>query len=99
MRCRIVSWLTSAFVAALLILSPAPSAADSLPSEPRPAVQTRDPRFGIVQSIQAPDLALAAGSTWERIIFPWADMEPRPGAFERGVFSDQAIRDQVARGI
>jgi hypothetical protein len=87
-----------ALVAALL-LSPSPGRAQVGSVEPRPAVDSRDPRFGIVQSVQSPDLALRAGATWERIIFPWADMEPQPGRLERGNFSDQQIRDQVARGF
>jgi hypothetical protein len=91
--------LAAAIIALGLVLGPFEGFASTLSEEPRPTIQSRDPRFGIVQSIQAPDHALAAGSAWERIIFPWADMEPRPGAFERGMFGDQAIRDQVARGF
>lgn len=88
------------FSLALAILaSPALGLAEVRPVEPRPAVDSRDPRFGIVQSIQSPDLALRAGATWERIIFPWADMEPQSGRLERGYFTDQQIRDQVARGF
>lgn len=96
--------LVLASFAALLLTSlwlpfPHVSGASDYAVQPLPAVTTRDPRFGIVQSIQAPDLALQAGATWERIIFPWSQMEPRPGAFEQGYFSDSEIRAQVARGF
>ena len=86
-------------VALVLLLSPSLGAAEGFAVNPRPPVPIRDPRFGIVQAIHSPDWAVAAGASWERIIFPWSRIEPRPGAFEKGYFSDQQIEDQVARGF
>ena len=90
--------LGPALLALTLLLCPAPGSAETS-VDPRPAVASRDPRFGIVQAIQSPDLAQAAGATWERIIFPWSRMEPQPGMLQRGYFTRQQIRDQVARGF
>ncbi|MCC7107532.1 MAG: hypothetical protein IT307_20540 [Chloroflexi bacterium] len=67
--------------------------------QPLPPVASRDPRFGIVQALQSPSLASAAGATWERIIFPWTVMEREPGKIGPGYFSDDRIRAEVARGF
>lgn len=59
-----------------------------------------DPRFGAVQSINAPDKAVQAGVRWERIIFPWADMQPSsPDQLLAGYYTDQQIEAQARRGI
>ena len=97
MRFRLLAGLGPAILALTLLWAPTPGLANPPAIEPRPAVTTRDPRFGIVQAIQAPGLALGAGATWERIIFPWADMEPRPGTLLGGYFSSRIttnIREQ-----
>lgn len=85
-------------LALTLLLRPSAGSAETS-VDPRPAVASRDPRFGIVQAIQAPDRAVAAGATWERIIFPWSRMEPRRGELAPGYFSDQQLLAQVGRGF
>jgi hypothetical protein len=87
-------------VAPLLILSlllgglPGPVSAQSDP------VPRDDPRFGAVQSIHAPDRAVQAGVRWERIIFPWAEMQPAsPDELRPGYFTDIQIEGQLKRGI
>jgi hypothetical protein len=35
-----------------------------------------DPRFGAVESYQAPDLATSAGVGWDRLIVHWSDRQP-----------------------
>jgi hypothetical protein len=91
--------LCSVLLLAALLLVPMARAAEQPAQQPRTPPAGRDPRFGIVQSIHAPDLAQAAGASWERIIFPWSRMEPRPGSFEPGDFSRAQIEAQVARGF
>lgn len=67
---------------------------------PLPPVETRDPRFGVVQAMHAPQLALNAGASWERIIFPWSLIQrDSPNQWNELYFTDQQIRSQAARGI
>jgi hypothetical protein len=99
MRSRLFAGLGPAVIALALLFGPEVGLADVYPVQPLPPVTSRDPRFGIVQAIHAPELAVEAGATWERIIFPWADMEPQPDRWEPGYFTDRQIRDQVARGF
>ena len=87
-------------LAVLLLVAPVPpSRADESPQRQVAPSQTRDPRFGIVQAIHAPDLAVEAGASWERIIFPWSVIEAQPGQWKPGFFTDRQIRDQVNRGF
>ena len=59
-----------------------------------------DPRFGVVQAIASPDKAVQAGVRWERIIFPWAQMQPNSAnEMLPGYFTDAQINGQVQRGI
>src|SRR5689334_6907215 len=56
------------------------------------AVPRDDPRFGAVQAIASPDKAVAAGVRWERIIFPWAQMQPSStNEMLPGYFTDAQI--------
>src|SRR4051812_35506574 len=48
-----------------------PTAVPSLPP-----VANSDPRFGAVQAIFGPREAAAAGVKWERLIFPWNEIQP-----------------------
>lgn len=67
---------------------------------PLPPVVNNDPRFGVVQAIFAPQLALNAGARWERLIFPWNQIQPNgPADFEQGWFSEEQLNSQLARGI
>src|SRR5688572_33389003 len=67
---------------------------------PLPPVATEDQRFGLVQGIQAPDLAHRAGARWDRIIFPWSLIQQKgPDSWEEQYFSDAAIRAQARRGV
>src|SRR5919202_241624 len=76
-----------------LLLAPAPSLA-----QPESAI-ARDPRFGAVQAISAPQAADAAGVAWERIIFPWSDMQPTPAdQLLPGYYTDIEIDREVKAG-
>jgi hypothetical protein len=67
---------------------------------PLPPVSTNDDRFGLVQGIQAPDLAFQAGARWDRIIFPWSLIQKNgPNSWDEQYFSDAAIRAQAQRGV
>ena len=60
----------------------------------------RDPRFGAVQAINAPEAAARAGVAWERIIFPWAQIQPDgPDQMQPGYYTDAQIDAQAARGV
>jgi hypothetical protein len=60
----------------------------------------RDARFGAVQSINAPQRAVEAGVGWERIIFPWAQIQPNgPDQMMPGYYTDAEIDQQAKRGI
>jgi len=68
-------------------------------AQPQP-VPRDDPRFGAVQAINAPDPAVQAGVRWERIIFPWADMQPSsPDQLLQGYYTDAQIDGEVRRGV
>lgn len=61
----------------------------------------RDPFFGIVQSIHDPESALAAGSTWERLVVWWSAFQPNgPDEWQEGVWPTLAdVAAEQARGI
>src|SRR5689334_4209039 len=61
----------------------------SLPSSASAQAQQTDQRFGAVQAISSPDKAAQAGVRWERIIFPWSEMQPNsPDQLLQGYYSD-----------
>jgi hypothetical protein len=65
-----------------------------------PSVPPSDAWLGLVQGIQAPDLAFQAGARWDRVIFPWSLIQKNgPKSWEQMYFSDAAIRAQVERGV
>jgi hypothetical protein len=67
---------------------------------PLPPVVSDDPWFGAVQAIHAPQAALNAGVKWQRLIFPWDQIQPNNvGEFGRGYFSDADIDAQHALGF
>lgn len=60
----------------------------------------RERFFGAVQAIYNPDRALQAGVQWERLIFPWSLIQKNgPTTWDTGYFTDQQIKDEVARGV
>jgi hypothetical protein len=65
-----------------------------------PPVPVSDAWLGLVQGIQAPELAFQAGARWDRVIFPWSLIQ-KDGAksWDEMYFSDEAIRAQVQRGV
>lgn len=68
--------------------------------QPLPPVANADPWFGVVQAIAAPQAALNAGVKWQRLIFPWDQIQPNgPNDFGQGYFSDADIDAQRALGI
>jgi hypothetical protein len=59
-----------------------------------------DPRFGAVQSIDAPQKGADAGVRWERIIFPWAMMQPTSAdELQPTYYSDERIEAQARSGV
>jgi hypothetical protein len=95
----------AALLAALLLLASAPTpplrAQSAVVSvNPLPPVSNPDGRFGIVQGIHAPDLAVRAGARWDRIIFPWSLIQKDgPDSWDQLYFTDEAIRAQAGRGM
>src|SRR5215211_9493681 len=91
----------AAFLAALLLFTPSPSIParadqDTVAVRPLPPVTESDGRFGLVQGIQAPDLALQAGARWDRVIFPWSLIQRNgPDSWDELYFADEAIRAQA----
>ena len=92
-----------AFVVLLASAPPPPALADRSTAAavtPLPPVATEDERFGLVQGIQAPDLAYRAGARWDRIIFPWSLIQQKGrDSWDEHYFSDAAIRAQAQRGV
>jgi hypothetical protein len=82
---------------------PASPTATPIPPTPVPTlppVANSDPRFGAVQAIFGPQAAAAAGVKWERLIFPWNEIQPNgPTDFEQGWFTEEQINGEIARGI
>src|SRR5579884_2862613 len=82
---------------------PASPTATPLPPTPvstLPPVANSDPRFGAVQAIFGPQAAAAAGVKWERLIFPWNEIQPDgPSDFNQGWFTEDQINGEIARGI
>src|SRR5215212_11036803 len=95
----------AAFLTILLLLTPPPripaqAASDTVAVRPLPPVTETDGRFGLVQGIQAPDLAFQAGARWDRIIFPWSLIQKNgPNSWNELYYSDAAIRAQAQRGV
>jgi hypothetical protein len=59
-----------------------------------------DTRFGAVQAIDSPQKAAEAGVRWERIIFPWAVMQPNgPDELLPTYYSDDRIQSQARAGV
>jgi len=79
-----------------------PTITPTLPPMPPtlPPVANGDTRFGAVQAIFAPQASQAAGVKWQRLIFPWNEIQPNgPNDFEQGWFSEQQINAELARGV
>jgi hypothetical protein len=93
----------AALLAAVVLLSSIPSVhADpgTVSVAPLAPVATTDDRFGIVQGVGAPDLALNAGARWDRVIFPWSLIQKDgPDSWKELYFSDEVVRAQAARGV
>jgi hypothetical protein len=63
--------------------------------------EVRDPFFGIVQAIHGPEMAVAAGASWERVVVWWSSFQPN-GSEEwvEGAWPPRhEIEAQRARGI
>src|SRR5438874_9573141 len=89
-----MGWRWFAFL--FLVLGVAPAAK----ADGAPANDTRERFFGAVQAIYNPERAIQAGVQWERLIFPWSLIQKNgPNTWDPGYFSDQQIKDEVARGI
>ncbi len=93
--------MAAILLATSLPISPADAAEPkSATLAPLPAVETDDPRFGLVQGIVQPDLAWQAGARWDRIIFPWSLIQKDgPNSWTQLYFTDEAIRAQARRGV
>jgi hypothetical protein len=103
LSCRLA--LAGLLALAVLAAPPAPGLAraeqqTAASVRPLPPVASQDERFGMVQGIQAPELAFQAGARWDRIIFPWSLIQQKgPDSWQELYFSDAAIRAQVQRGV
>ncbi|MHB8619685.1 MAG: hypothetical protein ACYDAG_08960 [Chloroflexota bacterium] len=81
----------------LATLSPAVGPVTALPP-----VTSSDPRFGIVQAYEAPQLAVNAGARWERIPFFWNKAQPNspsdwfPDQFQ---MSSAQLNQELAAGM
>ncbi len=81
-------------------VSPTATRVPPTPVPTLPPIANGDPRFGAVQAIFAPRAAAAAGVKWERLIFPWNEIQPNgPSDFEQGWFTEDQINGEIARGI
>lgn len=87
-------------LSAVLVLTALVSAASAAPATDRAAAPRDDPRFGVVQAISAPDKAVEAGARWERLIFPWSEMQPSsPDQLLPGYYTDIQIDGELKRGM
>jgi hypothetical protein len=87
-------------VLASLVFTLVAASAGPVANAQQTTVPRDDPRFGAVQSIHSPDRAVSAGMKWERIIFPWSEMQPgSPEQMFQGYFSDSQIDGQIRRGM
>ena len=83
-------------LAVLVLLAMLTLGAHSVSAQATP----RDPRFGAVQAINAPDKASQAGVAWERIMFPWSEIQPgSPDEMKPGYYSDDRIAAQAKSGM
>ena len=101
-RARLGRLLIAVGVAALVLGQLPVGAQDGAPPAPQPlpSVAHNDPWFGAVQAISAPQAALDAGVKWQRLIFPWDQIQPNgSGDFGQGYFSDAQIDAQRALGF
>lgn len=91
-HCLAPSWrVLLASVIALVLGGPTPVGAQ---------VPRDDPRFGAVQAINAPERAMQAGVRWERVMFPWAEMQPNsPDEMRPSYYTDRQLQDQARRGV
>lgn len=69
---------------------------------PLPAVEAQaipDPRFGVVESYEAPQAASALGVGWTRVTFPWNQIQPDgPDQWNPVPISDAVLNSELARG-
>jgi hypothetical protein len=73
--------------------------ADAGAVTPLPPVPASDPRFGVVQAYEAPDLATKAGVSWERLLFRWNHIQPGgPSDWHDDITSDAQIAAEKAAG-
>jgi hypothetical protein len=63
------------------------------------ATGTPDPRFGVVETHEAPAAATALGVGWTRVTFRWNEIQPhRSDEWSPGPISDQALAHELAQG-
>lgn len=83
-------------------VQPQPDSQPQVPAAPLalPPVPNDDPWFGAVQAIHAPQRAYDAGVYWQRLIFPWEEIQPGSARdFRQAWFSDADIDAQRALGF
>ncbi len=81
--------------------APEEGAAVADEAQPEGGAPRRDPFFGIVQSIHDPEMAVAAGSAWERLVVWWSAFQPNgPDEWREGVWPPRPdVEAQRARGV
>lgn len=103
MERRVAVWLLAAGALAVICSGVPPASAQvggAAAPQPLPPVRNSDPWFGAVNAIFAPQAALNAGVRWQRLIFPWEQIQPNgPNDFEPGYFTDEELNVQLALGL
>jgi hypothetical protein len=80
--------LVSVFIALMILLAPSLAAAAGPP----------DPRFGAVETYDAPAAATEMGAGWTRVPFLWAQMQPSGSHEWLPPVSDEALALEIAQG-
>ncbi len=96
------SWAISLLILALLsppLAAQAPS--PGVAPTPEPPAVLGDAFFGVVQALDAPEMASAAGVTWERLLVWWSAFQPGgPDTWnEQAWLPRQTLQEERERGI
>lgn len=60
--------------------------------------QPPDPRFGAVEAFFAPFAADEAGVGWERVLFYWREIQPRPDVWRDDYFPPEILQRELSAG-
>jgi hypothetical protein len=105
MGCEVRGVVRTPQLLALLLIVVATSllpaaAQEQVSPQPLPPVASDDTWFGAAGANSAPQMALNAGVKWQRLIFPWNEIQPNSTRdFQSGYFTDAQIDAQLAMGL